>query len=274
MIAARQRAHGGIQATRMTITPDMAKDWLDSNTNNRKLKPRTVAKYASAIGRGEWQYTGEAIKFAIDGHLLDGQHRLAAVVKSKSPIDALVIFGLPCSVFSVLDTGSKRTASDALRVQGEKNCSILGSAIRWSWLCHHNQLRWGSRITNDQALSWLQARPGLRESVSLVEEVSIRRLVSPSIMAALHDVAAGIDKELADSFFRSIGTGANLAEGSPAYTLRRWLERVRYSRGDLGISRWAPLVATVRAWNAARAGRQLHKIQWVVRKGSEMPRMK
>ena len=46
----------------MTITPELAQEWLDRGGNNRKVTRRRIEAMTAAIQRGEWQLTGEAIK--------------------------------------------------------------------------------------------------------------------------------------------------------------------------------------------------------------------
>jgi hypothetical protein len=72
---------------------------------------------AGCISRGEWLLTHQGIAFAPDGRLLDGQHRLMAIVKSGLPVQIQVSMGVQPDTFDVIDTGSvKRSASDVLHV--------------------------------------------------------------------------------------------------------------------------------------------------------------
>lgn len=63
-----------------TITPDIAKTMLGENVNNRRISHDNVNMFAREMRNGEWRFNGEAIKFSKDGRLLDGQHRLLAVI--------------------------------------------------------------------------------------------------------------------------------------------------------------------------------------------------
>lgn len=63
-----------------TITPEIAKTMLGENVNNRRISRDNVNLFAREIRNGEWRFNGEAIKFGKDGRLLDGQHRLLAVI--------------------------------------------------------------------------------------------------------------------------------------------------------------------------------------------------
>lgn len=112
-----------------TITPQLAKSILANNKSNRSANATITAHYADAISRGQWELNGEAIKIAHDGRLLDGQHRLMAVIKSGVPIQTLVIRGLPTEVFDTLDQGRTRTGGDLLTSMGVSHANSISSII-------------------------------------------------------------------------------------------------------------------------------------------------
>lgn len=114
-----------------TITPEIASSWLIKNSNNRPLSSYWVDTLVSAMKKGEWKYNAEAIKFDEDGNLLDGQHRLTAIVKSGVSIQALVVYGLAPEVFITLDQGRKRTTRDDLAMNGVHNTSNIAAALRF-----------------------------------------------------------------------------------------------------------------------------------------------
>lgn len=95
-----------------TITPALASEWLEKNTENRRKRGTYITAMAAAMRRGEWKPTHQGIAFSKDGTLLDGQHRLEAIVKAKINLEMLVVVGLEPSSFSVIDVGSKRTMAD------------------------------------------------------------------------------------------------------------------------------------------------------------------
>ncbi|HEY5050458.1 MAG TPA: hypothetical protein VII50_06125, partial [Acidothermaceae bacterium] len=65
-----------------TITPAKAAEWLEANTTNRPVSRTVVRSFAEAMKRGEWIVTHQGIAFDVSGVLIDGQHRLAAVVEA------------------------------------------------------------------------------------------------------------------------------------------------------------------------------------------------
>lgn len=100
----------------VTVTPSQAGKWLDANTNNRKQRGAYISDMASAMRRGEWQATHQGIAFAKCGKLLDGQHRLEAIIRANVDLEMLVVTGLDECVFSVIDVGAKRTVADTTKL--------------------------------------------------------------------------------------------------------------------------------------------------------------
>jgi hypothetical protein len=92
-----------------TITPEWAaKTLAEKNTRNRPISRPHVEALANEIRRGAWQVNGDTIKLSPDGQLIDGQHRLAAVVKAGVSIQSFVVEGISFDVFHTIDTRLKR----------------------------------------------------------------------------------------------------------------------------------------------------------------------
>lgn len=101
--------------TRLTlVTPAMAREWLERNTDNRPLRPGVVDGFLAAWRRGEWKVTHQGIAFAKSGRLLDGQHRLTFIseLPEKTVVPMNVSADLEEDAFDAIDQGFKRTTSD------------------------------------------------------------------------------------------------------------------------------------------------------------------
>lgn len=98
------------------VTPAMAQEWLRKNTNNRRLREGTVEGLADAIRRGEWIVSHQGIAFGKSGRLLDGQHRLHAVVRAGIAVEMMVTFDEDDEAFKVIDIGLKRQSYDILDI--------------------------------------------------------------------------------------------------------------------------------------------------------------
>jgi hypothetical protein len=116
--------------TVMTITPPIAKDWLDNRNleRNRKYSRLIEAKYAAEIRAGLWKTSPQGVSFDWDGFLLDGQHRLGAVAKTGIPVEFFVTVGWDPSCFVALDTGHKRAVSQLITHPQSK---VMSAAARY-----------------------------------------------------------------------------------------------------------------------------------------------
>jgi len=101
-----------------TVTPEIAKGWLERNTINRPLRRTVIDSYRMAYERGEHILTHQGIAFAKSGELLDGQHRLTAI--SQMPkgfsVRMMVAANMDAIAFKAIDQGLRRTHSDVLRI--------------------------------------------------------------------------------------------------------------------------------------------------------------
>lgn len=96
----------------VTMTPDHAKDLLTRNKANRKVRKHLVTTLARVIERGEWHLTHQGIAVDVQGNLIDGQHRLMAIVRANKAVPMLLSTGLDSDAYTYLDQGMVRTAND------------------------------------------------------------------------------------------------------------------------------------------------------------------
>ena len=105
----------------VTITPDMAREWLTRNMkNNRPVLKATVHSYARQMRNGSWHLTHQGIAFDENGELVDGQHRLHAIIEANVPVEMNVTYNVrhtPGELFTV-DMGRKRTYQNAVVMGG------------------------------------------------------------------------------------------------------------------------------------------------------------
>lgn len=113
-----------------TITPEMAQMYLNKNIGNRQLSKATVASYAQLMRDDLWEVNNDAICFNASGRLLNGQHRLSAVVESGKPIQFAVIRGLGDDSFVTMDNGKNRIAADAFYTFGIDNGAAIAPVVK------------------------------------------------------------------------------------------------------------------------------------------------
>lgn len=102
----------------MTITPELAKKWLSRNVGNRSFRPYKAKWFARLIENGEFVLTHQGIAFDDDGNLIDGQHRLSAIVMTGKSVQMFVSKGFNRNeVITAIDLGAKRNTADSLRIK-------------------------------------------------------------------------------------------------------------------------------------------------------------
>lgn len=111
------------------VTPGQAQLWLDDAARNRKLNQARIAKYADAMSRGDWLITSQGIAFDEQGQLIDGQHRLTAIVRADVPVTLLVITTQSSRSQLVLDQGYLRTPHDQVALQNNWKVHPIHTAV-------------------------------------------------------------------------------------------------------------------------------------------------
>lgn len=262
-----------------TITPGAAERWLNElNESNRPLSKPVVAKYAAQMAAGEWMLTHQGIAFAQDGRLLDGQHRLAAIVRYGGPVAMMVARGCDRSTFVAIDGGAGRTASDLISISGDdvtgtvKLAAVTARLLRFTpsgvWVTA------GMRAPKHvvfAAYTRLRVRPDwpIIEHNATASGYREAGCHSHALWAALRVVAAlGVGEAKAAEFFAGVSSGANLAPGDARLALRKRLLDNRVAQRKMVEG--AETEAIVRAWNAYHDHRTLTRIQV---DGSAMPTM-
>lgn len=114
--------------TQELIGPEQAIAYLACNRINRKLRLATVKRYEEEMLQGAWTLTSDAIAFDDQGNLIQGQHRLTAIQRTKTTHAFWVCRGLPSEARGNLDSGSKRELHDRLTIAGHPITKSTGSA--------------------------------------------------------------------------------------------------------------------------------------------------
>ena len=108
------------------ITPDMARKWLEHNLVNRPISRATVKAYADDMICGRWdKNTTSCIAFDRVGRLVDGQHRLSAIIVAGIPVTMWVSRNVGDGV--VFDSGRNRSLSDFMNIAHPELESIYHS---------------------------------------------------------------------------------------------------------------------------------------------------
>lgn len=239
----------------LDVTPALALEWLASNENNRRLRPPIVAKYARDMANGDWAMTGEAIKLDFAGNLIDGQHRLNAVVRSGATIPMVVVKNLHPESQSVMDAGAKRSQADALVLDGVPNAQLMVGIAR---LCLKvPALGYSPKSEIDPSNA--QVHRFVREHESALmrateQASSYRKKIDllPSTIGATLMRLSEVDVFETATFFDSLADMRTEGPGDPRYALLSRLRKMKNNRIAKNSVYEVSLV--LRVWNKWRAG--------------------
>lgn len=253
----------GKRVEEVFVTPEMAAEWLTRNTSNRRLIKAHVESLALVLSRGEWSLNGETIKFANDGRLLDGQHRLHACVKSGVGFRTWVAYGVESSAFDTIDTNIRtRRTSDILGLHGKENATHLAAAVKVLWLFGTTgQFYEGGGgqpgFSPKVCLDILARRPAIQESVTRC--AGVRVFSSPSLLASLHYLFACANSDMASEFVSVMADGSSELE-RPFHILREAVINRRLSIRRIGGRQLAFMA--IRAWNSEISANWIKKVYY------------
>jgi hypothetical protein len=221
-----ERGADRVRSRVQTITPNKAAELLDANTTNRPLSRPVVRGFAEAMKRGEWVVTHQGIAFDINGTLIDGQHRLAAIVEADVPVDITVFTDVDEGTFDVLDTGKRRNAADVLAIEGEKSATMLAAMVRTVWLFENRpDLNWSggaAGVTNHQIMQTLDAHPKLRDFLAMGEQIAgATGMIKSAAGAASYLTSHANRRTDLSAWYEGIVEGVGLDKSDPRLLFRR-----------------------------------------------------
>jgi hypothetical protein len=136
------------------VTPQQADYWLENalKERQRKYKPLLAAKYCREMRGGAWYATHQAIAFDEYKNLIDGQHRLHAIVESGISVWCWICRNVKMEACIAIDQHSKRSPADCLSIQrGKKidNGMVATASAMLSSLVQHRWNQGGGYTAND-----------------------------------------------------------------------------------------------------------------------------
>lgn len=254
-----------IEGEVVMVDAAMAKEMLNENPDNRRVSVRTVETYARAMSNGDWDLVFDPIRFNKDDELIDGQHRLMAVIKSDTVQPFLVVRGLSTESRKVLDQPRGRTSRDNLHMMGVEGygdkATIATLLIRWDM-----DAITGShvKIQNQEVVNFVVANNDLLiRAVNTAKAARNAIRLAKGAAGAVFFRAHRIDVFAANEFFEKLASGEGLETGSPILAARNVIIRTKATTTNRGRRVTTPeeMYYLVRAWNAYRRGEYLSKLQ-------------
>jgi hypothetical protein len=226
------------------------------------MNERTVAQYARQMKDGSWQMNGESIKLDENNELIDGQHRLAAVVQYGQPVEMMVTFGIPSGAIKTIDTGKPRSVADHLKIHGFDGDLLVAAAVRVIKDFQdgvYSERK--ERMTPTETILFCDKNKGLFHSMDRITTTT-GVFLPKSVAVGLHFVFSQYNPNRAEEFFAQLASGANLGAKNPVLTLRNRLIAMQ-SEGKRGSgTRRMYISFAVQAFNAFCAGKEVGQMQY------------
>ena len=245
----------------VNVTPELARYWLDQNRSNRRIRRQIFKAYARDMAAGAWKLTAEPIKLASDGTLLDGQHRLQAVIDAGIPVSMFVAYDVPTDAQPAMDSGAKRTAADALTFHGASNASLVAAAARIAvGVAYSPDTFAGYQPTHSEIVAWVDDHPGIFDAATFISNISNRiKGCRPSMAAYTLLMLSDIDAEQAYLFWGAVAEQVGDYPGDPVVALARRFSEAYRERERLTAP--AQLSMIYRAWNHRRGNKPMRIVR-------------
>lgn len=263
----------GLSLELTEIGPEDAQALLEMNIRNRSMNENRVRQYVHEMRQGAWG-AGSQIQLSENGVVVDGQHRLQAVINSGTVQVFSVLWGVTLAHQDVVDTQQKRTIAGQLSIRGVQGAqtaaAIIRPTMRWDrggpGLGAFNASSTGAGLTVNypsihDAVRFYEENKGEIESARLATDQARKATKGRTPAIGLLALLAGrINVEDRDDFFDKLTSGAGLDSGHPILALRKRYADDSAAKGGRPISHVA--AETIKVWNAYRDGLAIKTLRW------------
>lgn len=254
---------------RVTINPAQAEALLSRNEHNRRFS-ENESRFKSlcrALENGEWKFNGDAIRIDKNGRLIDGQHRLRAVIKTGVTIDTLIVEGLEPESQQTIDTGKARSVADFLSMRHVKNAALVAAIVLRRMMADRRGLEGifslnRNAFTIIEQLAYFDQHKELEEFGIRAQHTRTKTGLAGALIGTLMIEFEKKSKEDSDYFWEKLGTGAGLDEGHPILTLRNKLRAIKDEQNTSVKSQRYVAALIIKGWNKYRAGEVSYRIDF------------
>ncbi len=251
----------GEDTVRVHMTPEMAVELLEANKHNRPLDQTTISRITRKIQQGKWRYNGDTIKITNTFDILDGQHRLWAIIEAKRPVETLIAFGIDREAFETIDTIRKlRSYSDTIALEGQTRYrTVIGTSL--SWLIRYergvllNYKASVNRIENSDIKDAFRANPNIVQAVT--RAMPLRRLVNSGLVGFFYYITAAQNTSIAEEMIEVLADPSRTPLNHPFYLLRAYFASELTNKDPI-----KSIALMIKATNATYRGQRLTSLEW------------
>lgn len=256
------------------ITPEKAHEYLAMNKNNRALMPGVVDRYAKDLKDGKWIIGTSTICFDINGNLIDGQHRLQAIIKANIPVRMEVKRNLSEDAFKAMDIGKPRKPKDMFSIAGISNYVFLSGVIKTS-LQYEKEYFSGSmtRMSNPELWEIYSIMPEKYDEATRIGLLYKKQYndIPVSVWGGLY-LHLTLTKKHSEkkvlTFFDELSDKTN----TESDTIRLFRKKVRNMREFTNVlgKRSAFLVLLIKTWNAWITNKNNARLSHILKEGEDL----
>ncbi len=256
----------GITHNIIMITPTLAAKYFEANVKNRPIGQEIVRKYSGIMVDGDWQFNGDTLRIDVNGRILDGQHRLLAIIDSGIAQPMLVVTGLQTSAFDTIDIGKSRTLSGFLAINGAPNSTtasgmmshLLSYNSGGSALCDIRRL--GAYKTQGSRIDYyLQHKADIDAATDFAKHNrTMCTGISKTMIAFLYYIMVAIDYKDATKFFAAYDGDPTIKIPAAVYIRGRMFNNINATRQTV-MRPTVKLAIFIKAWNMFRDHNQTPK---------------
>ena len=247
------------------ISPRIAGEYLLHNDKNRSIRTHHLRHLARQMSEGLWVYNADPIRF--NGKtLIDGQHRLMAVVDTGRTIKMLVVRGLSDEAQLTIDSGRNRSNADTLSMRGHTYAHTAAGTLRLVDAYVNGRMNTLShyRVSNAEILLIERRHPLAMGASQYVVQNMPAGWGYRTVPALVYYVAGFVDEDARETFFTQVFHGVGIdSKNEPSWLLRQRLEK--HARGDHRLGQRAQLGIYIRAWNHFISGNKLGLLKYSVK---------
>lgn len=209
-----------ITAETVFVTPELARKYLALNhPDQRPVSQKQVDAEVADILSGNYIYTHQGICFGKRGLLIDGQHRMHAIIKANKGVTMLVLHNPNGDVRDPMDLQRTRSMSYLLQ-QHPRVVGALGLLHKMERYIFAST----TPVTKDQLETAWEHHETYLSMIAGDSRIPQKSKIIVGVRAACAWIMP-INPEKTLDFLKKVLTGEMLSRGDPAYAFRAWKER-------------------------------------------------
>lgn len=260
----------------MEVTPQIAGQWLKQNDGNRKISISHVDRLAGIMARGEWVFNGETIVLNNAMRLLDGQHRLAAIVKTGIPQKMAVVIGIEDDrAFQTFDSVQRARTPDqiAAMMGARSNFNKLVATAKVVRLWHSSKSaddfktkyisqNYGQALPHEFAADAVSVETAFDEASRIVGHEFAKKSISYSVTIAMTCILNEIDHDTTLRFWETVRSGLFSGLSDPCLHFRDRIMSQSAMKGRGRNMNAEMMAVTIKAWNSFKDRNGMKLLRW------------